>query len=199
METSFKSLSVSPAVAASHAKGMVSTKVFHVPIGTTVMKRKCNHCSQEITHATSAAHCGCSCAGRRISKRFKHPAADRAGLLTGRVARGWEGREVASGCGEDALAERGQTRKKQMQRKLGVLLCLEHLLATDCILSSKELFIYSRHFRPLYSQLRLFKYSLGDRYMALCFNCFSNICKEIVYLLSRCYASPPLLVPIGYY
>lgn len=120
----------------------------------------------------------------------------------------WPGEQHGGGRAEnlpvvvekiDALAERGRTQKKRMQRKLGILLCLEHLLATDCILSSKELFNYSRHFRPLYSQLRLFKYSLGHRYMALCFNCFSNICKEIVYLLSRCYASPPLLVPIGYY
>lgn len=39
----------------------------------------------------------------------------RAGLLTGRAARGWEGREVASACGEEALAGRGRTQKKQMQ------------------------------------------------------------------------------------
>lgn len=39
-------------------------------------------------------------------------------------------------------------------KEAGHSLCLGHLLTTDLILSWKELFTYSKHFRPLYYQLR---------------------------------------------
>lgn len=61
-----------------------------------------------------------------------------------------EGRQILSAGEEDALApEPLRTDAKEV----GHSLCLGHLLTTDLILSWKELFNYSMHFRPLYTQL----------------------------------------------
>lgn len=110
-----------------------------------------------------------------------------------------EGRQILSAGEEDALApEPLRTDAKEV----GHSLCLGHLLTTDLILSWKELFNYSMHFRPLYTQLgqnSSWNAAWGMdvwHCVAIASPIFAK--RLLIYYLGIMHL-PCLLLPIGYY
>lgn len=87
-------------------------------------------------------------------------------------------------------------------KEAGHSLCLGHLLTTDVILSWKDFFNYSMHFRPLYSQLRQNSCSNAAWSMDVwhCVAIASLIFAKglLIYYLGIMHL-PCLLLPIGYY